>query len=108
MDSEDTLVNEGWEVRHVGVVQNPGTWTAKAQTGYPPRFWAVYTKLMVFNLTEYSTGAPHSAVLDARLLVVSASPHLCRVLEMFQVHFWDIFGILGIFLGMYRVLGICG
>ena len=55
-DSEDTLVNEGWEVRHVGVVHNPGTWTAKTQTGYPPRFWAVYTKLMIFNLTEYSTG----------------------------------------------------
>ena len=57
MDSEDTLVNEGWEVRHVGVVHNPGTWTAKAQTAYPTRFWAVYTKLMIFNLTEFSTGA---------------------------------------------------
>ena len=57
MESEDTLVNEGWEVRHVGVVHNPGTWTATTQQGYPPRFWAVYTKLMIFNLTEYSTGA---------------------------------------------------
>ncbi len=57
---EDTLVNEGWVVRRVDVVQNPGRWEASGTiTGgsYPPRFWAVYTKLAIFNMTEYSRGA---------------------------------------------------
>lgn len=65
-ESEDTLVNEGWEVRRVDAIQNPGMWrasggedgdgTAAARQRFPPRFWAVYTKLAIFNMTEYSRG----------------------------------------------------
>lgn len=57
-DSEDTLVNEGWNVRHVDAIRNPGMWRARGADGsgkaFPPRFWAVYTKLAIFNMTEYS------------------------------------------------------
>jgi len=56
-DGEDTLVNEGWEVRRVAPIRNPGTWTSSGGKRYPPRFWAVYTKLLIFNLTSYNTGA---------------------------------------------------
>ncbi len=58
---EDTLVNEGWVVRRVDVVRNPGRWEASGAAGaasFPPRFWAVYTKLAIFNMTEYGKGAP--------------------------------------------------
>ena len=57
VDGEDTLVNEGWEVRRVTPIDNPGTWTGSSAKRFPPRFWAVYTKLLIFNLTEYNTGA---------------------------------------------------
>ena len=57
VDGEDTLVNEGWEVRRVAPIRNPGTWTSNGAKRYPPRFWAVYTKLLIFNLTSYNTGA---------------------------------------------------
>jgi hypothetical protein len=57
VDGEDTLVNEGWEVRRVTPINNPGTWTGSSAKRFPPRFWAVYTKLLIFNLTDYNTGA---------------------------------------------------
>ena len=56
VDGEDTLVNEGWEVRRVAPINNPGTWTSTSGKRFPPRFWAVYTKLLIFNLTDYNTG----------------------------------------------------
>lgn len=40
----------------VDAVQNPGLWTGTASGSFPPRFWAVYTKLLVFNLTQYERG----------------------------------------------------
>lgn len=61
-DSEDTLVNEGWTVRHVDPIRNPGMWRlgngggGGGQPAFPPRFWAVYTKLAIFNMTEYEKG----------------------------------------------------
>ena len=57
-DSEDTLINEGWNVRRVDAIRNPGMWRAAGDgagaKAFPPRFWAVYTKLAIFNMTEYS------------------------------------------------------
>jgi hypothetical protein len=55
-DSEDTLINEGWNVRHVDAIRNPGMWHGSGGAAFPPRFWAVYTKLAIFNMTEYSQG----------------------------------------------------
>lgn len=54
--SLDTLRSDGWVVQQVEAVQNPGRWTQAASRRFPPRFWAVYTKLLVFNLTQYDTG----------------------------------------------------
>eukprot|EP00887_Chlorella_sp_A99_P006489 scaffold3.g6489.t1 len=47
-----TLALDGWKVRSVVTVANPGLWSGASQK-YPPRFWGVYTKLLIFNLTEY-------------------------------------------------------
>ncbi len=49
------------QVRRVDAIRNPGMWQAGgsgggAQKAFPPRFWAVYTKLAIFNMTEYSRG----------------------------------------------------
>ena len=57
-ESEDTLINEGWNVRHVDAIRNPGMWHGSGGAAFPPRFWAVYTKLAIFNMTEYSQGRP--------------------------------------------------
>jgi hypothetical protein len=56
-----TLSGDGWRVVRTPPVPNPGTrpgasGRAPSKGGYPQRFWAVYTKLLVFNMTEYSTG----------------------------------------------------
>jgi hypothetical protein len=48
------LAGDGWRVRRVGALANPGRWSqAGAAAAFPPRFWGVYTKLLVWNLTEY-------------------------------------------------------
>lgn len=49
-----TLSLDGWIVRHVDVLPNPGR--GPQQGGFPARFWAVYTKLEVFALEQYSKG----------------------------------------------------
>lgn len=46
------VASDGWKVVRVGAIQNPGRWT-NAHRAFPPRFWAVYTKLLVWNLTDY-------------------------------------------------------
>ncbi|KAL6776672.1 PGSIP6 [Auxenochlorella protothecoides x Auxenochlorella symbiontica] len=51
--SKNVLRKDGWIVHEVDAVQNPGLWTGTASGSFPPRFWAVYTKLLVFNLTQY-------------------------------------------------------
>jgi hypothetical protein len=45
------LRNEGWIVKRVEFVDNPGTGTMKG--GFPQRFWGVYSKLNVWNLVDY-------------------------------------------------------
>ena len=42
-----TLVTDGWRVVRVEPLLNPGTWTQQQGQGhaFPPRFWAVYTKV---------------------------------------------------------------
>mmetsp|Transcript_12654 Transcript_12654/g.35603 ORF Transcript_12654/g.35603 Transcript_12654/m.35603 type:complete len:654 (-) Transcript_12654:245-2206(-) len=71
--SQQTLAQDGWIVKPVDLVQNPGTGpTKKGRAGYPPRFWAVYTKLLVFGLTEYST----IIYLDADIMILSNLEHL--------------------------------
>ena len=57
-----TLKKDGWKVHSVKAVQNPNM---RDDRKYPARFWAVYTKLNVFNLVQYSKGAQsvHSQVL---------------------------------------------
>ena len=52
----ETLRSDGWRVRPVGTIQNPGRWTQTSRHKFPARFWAVYTKLLIFNLTEYERG----------------------------------------------------
>jgi alpha-N-acetylglucosamine transferase len=49
-----TLRNDGWIVQEVEAVQNP---SMRDDGQYPARFWAVYTKLNVFNMVEYDKGA---------------------------------------------------
>eukprot|EP00899_Mesostigma_viride_P022103 jgi/Mesvir1/3077/Mv12057-RA.2 len=53
------LQADGWIVKRVMTLQNPNA-------GHPRRFWAVYTKLLVFNLTEYD----RVVFLDADTLVL--------------------------------------
>ena len=77
VDGEDTLVNEGWEVRRVAPIRNPGLWTGSSAKRYPPRFWAVYTKLLIFNLTDYNTGAREGTVSLRKR--PRKEPHLARV-----------------------------
>ena len=47
--SKDTLRKDGWIVKTLETIDNPGK-------KYPERFSAVYTKLGIFNLTEYKKG----------------------------------------------------
>lgn len=54
--SLSTLRSDGWKVQIVKTLQNPGLWTQAPDQGFPAKFWAVYTKLLVFNMTEYSKG----------------------------------------------------
>ena len=58
---------DGWRVIPVAPVANPATGPlAHFRHGFPARFWAVYTKLLIFNLTQYET----VVYLDADVLVV--------------------------------------
>jgi hypothetical protein len=52
--AERTLALDGWLTRRVAVLPNPGR--GPQPSGYPPRFWAVYTKLEVFALEQYQRG----------------------------------------------------
>lgn len=55
-----TLELDGWLVHKAQTVQNP----RKRDDGqYPARFWAVYTKLNVFGLTQYHKGGHTCAPL---------------------------------------------
>lgn len=53
--SYQTLRQDGWKVHRVSTIDNPGRWTQGNTRGkkFPQRFWGVYTKLLVFNLTQY-------------------------------------------------------
>ena len=44
---------DGWLVRKVEAVNNP---SMRDDGKFPARFWAVYSKLHVFGLTEYQKG----------------------------------------------------
>ena len=71
----ETLQKDGWKVHRVEAVQNPNM---RDDGKYPARFWAVYTKLNVFNLIQYRKGAsaapsprspsPASAALQPSLI----------------------------------------
>jgi inositol phosphorylceramide glucuronosyltransferase 1 len=63
-----TLASDGWLVRQVDLIDNPGVWTQGNTRGhrYPARFWGVYTKLSVFNMTQYR----RVVYLDADTVVV--------------------------------------
>lgn len=60
-----TLAADGWRLHHTAAVANPGLWTQNGGRGFPSRFWGVYTKLMIFNLTQYE----RIVYLDADTLV---------------------------------------
>lgn len=49
-----TLEVDGWQVLPATTVQNPNM---RDDGEYPARFWAVYTKITVFNMLEYDKGA---------------------------------------------------
>lgn len=46
------LRSDGWIVKRVKFVDNPGTASAFSG-GFPKRFWGVYSKLNAWNLIEY-------------------------------------------------------
>ncbi|CAD7695590.1 unnamed protein product [Ostreobium quekettii] len=46
-----TLASDGWRVKKVETVSNPAK--GPHPGGFPKRFWAVYTKLSIFNMVEY-------------------------------------------------------
>lgn len=48
-----TLKEDGWIVRPVDAVDNP---SMRDDGKFPARFWAVYSKLHVFGLTDYEKG----------------------------------------------------
>lgn len=48
-----TLMLDGWKVRRVVLVENPGMWSQEKAQKFPERFAGVYTKLLIFNLTQY-------------------------------------------------------
>lgn len=50
-----TLELDGWKVFKAETLENPNM---RDDGKYPPRFWAVYTKLNVFNMVQYEKGAP--------------------------------------------------
>lgn len=59
------LSADGWRVHRVHTIPNPGRWQqgtiarrggASGGATFPARFWGVYTKLLVFNLTQYERG----------------------------------------------------
>lgn len=57
----DMLKAERWIVKRIGLVENPNDKRTR-----PARFWGVYTKLEVFNLTEYKK----VVYLDADTIVI--------------------------------------
>lgn len=85
---EDTLVNEGWSVLHVDVVQNPGRWDAggtQTTAPFPSRFWAVYTKLAIFNMVQYSKGTfSSSEAMEVSLAAKSKPVCFARISHMRQ------------------------
>ena len=59
--AREVLSSDGWEVRLVAAIPNPGRWSRASghrKSRFPARFWAAYTKLHLFNLTEYERGDP--------------------------------------------------
>lgn len=49
-----TLENDGWITDNVETIKNPGK--GPQHNGYPKQFSSVYTKLSIFNLTQYNKG----------------------------------------------------
>jgi inositol phosphorylceramide glucuronosyltransferase 1 len=83
-EAQHTLSLDGWRVKRVEAVHNPGTWSQSGGgTGFPQKFWAVYTKLQIFNLVEYKK----VVFLDADTIVLKNSdvlfqcPGFCAVLR---------------------------
>jgi hypothetical protein len=61
-----TLAADGWRIYRTEAIQNPSLWTQNGGHGFPQRFWGVYTKLMIFNLTNSSQSKYRRVVyLDA-------------------------------------------
>ena len=55
-----SLADVGWRILPVQAVGNPGQWAphgAQPATAFPRHFHSVYTKLLLFNLTQYERGA---------------------------------------------------
>jgi len=69
--SQKTLRRDGWIVRNVDTIANPGKGPQSGK-GYPARFSAVYTKLTIFNLTQYKK----VVYLDADTIMLRNSDEL--------------------------------
>jgi hypothetical protein len=78
-----TLSLDGWIVRHVDVLPNPGR--GPQQGGFPARFWAVYTKLEVFALEQYSKGGWQYSSAGCICWSSAARVHVRCVLLMMPV-----------------------
>lgn len=63
VESQRQLFRDGWVLWNVATVPNPGLWGRGEGQRFPPRFWAVYTKLLIFNLTNYDTSTARGSVV---------------------------------------------
>ena len=64
-----SLAAVGWQIKPVQTVGNPGKWAPHGSSlppsKYPCHFRSVYTKLHIFNMTEYSRGKTPRALKSA-------------------------------------------
>ncbi|GMH36727.1 hypothetical protein BSKO_04600 [Bryopsis sp. KO-2023] len=67
-----TLQMDGWRVKLVDEIANPGKGPQK--TGFPDKFSSVYTKLSIFNLVEYTK----AVYLDADTIMTHNSDALFK------------------------------
>lgn len=70
-ESKQILLRDGWKVKDVQSLANPGNvrWSSfSGQVDMPPasKWWGVYTKLLIFNMTEYE----RVVYLDADTIVL--------------------------------------
>ncbi len=64
-DNLAILAADGWRIYRTDTIQNPSLWTQAGGHGFPRKFWGVYTKLMIFNMTTEPFKYKRLVYLDA-------------------------------------------